>query len=151
MGQPIHRRREDVQIKEEWVLMPELMPYEISSEGRVRNSETKEMMPIISEGDRKIVSLPLIGIKYSVQDLLDIHFPEDLGVNLCQKPVVCLETGEVFYTQADAAKAIQVHQATLCNAMRNHLKCGGFTWDFRENVKGKLPLFDQVLIALANE
>lgn len=49
-------------------------------------------------------------------------------------PVVCVETGEVFGSQAEAAAAKGIETAgNISRSCRKGLKCGGFHWRFYEN------------------
>lgn len=46
-------------------------------------------------------------------------------------PVRCIETGEIFETQIEAAKAYNTSQGAIGNSARkNRPRAGGFTWEF---------------------
>ena len=51
-----------------------------------------------------------------------------------RKPVVCVETGEVFESISAAAKSIGKTYSTLSEARKMGKTCGGFHWAFYEEV-----------------
>lgn len=62
------------------------------------------------------------------------HMVYSLGKNpreWSRTPVKCIETGEVFGSQVEAAKACHTSQGAIGNSARkNRPKAGGFHWEF---------------------
>lgn len=48
----------------------------------------------------------------------------------CGKPVMCVETGEVFETASAASRAVGLRDGSVSEGIRRNEKRGGFTWRF---------------------
>ena len=57
------------------------------------------------------------------------HFLETIR-DACAKPIVCVETGEVFEMETDAAKTYGICRANISRAIKTGYKCGGFHWKY---------------------
>ena len=54
------------------------------------------------------------------------------------RPVVCVETGEVFPTVTEAAKAKNINAArNICRSCKNGGRCGGYHWRYHEDRKSE--------------
>lgn len=51
------------------------------------------------------------------------------------RKVICNETGQVFDTCRDACKWVNRSPSSLCNALKKHRTCGGYTWNYVESVE----------------
>eukprot|EP00808_Paulinella_micropora_P011776 g74039.t1 len=46
------------------------------------------------------------------------------------RPVVCVQTGEVFPSITKAAYAVQRHPAAIFQAIQHPCKCAGYNWKY---------------------
>ena len=50
------------------------------------------------------------------------------------RPVICIETGELFCSVSAAARAYGIHIGNLCSVCRGKLHtCGGYHWKYAED------------------
>lgn len=50
------------------------------------------------------------------------------------RPVLCVETGEVFDSLTDAAAAIDVNSGNIVSAIKRKGTCHGYHWEYAEKI-----------------
>lgn len=99
----------------------------MSDEAKKRMSE-KAKGRIVSEETRKKISRAGKGRKFSNETIIKLR-----NANRLKKKVLCVETGIVYDSMADASRATGAmvsHISTCCNKKAMCKTAGGFHWEF---------------------
>lgn len=100
-----------------------------SNIGKKRSAETRERIRKskigfkISEEARRKQSLAIKGRKFSDET------KEKIGRSN-GKTVICIETGQTFYSAVQAAAHFGLSKCAVWNAIKNGQKCNGFHWKY---------------------
>lgn len=65
-------------------------------------------------------------------------------IPMTKKSVVCYETGELFESVADAARAIGVHKRAISISIENHTASGGYHWYYETDERPTPDSFKRV-------
>ena len=65
-------------------------------------------------------------------------------IPMTKKSVVCCETGELFESVADAARAIGVHKRAISISIENHTASGGYHWYYETDERPTPDSFKRV-------
>lgn len=98
--------------------------------GHIVSDETREKMQASKSGDNHHFSGKHLSAEHKRK--LSEKF-KVLNAHL-RKPVVCVETGEVFESISAAAKSVGRTYSTLSEARKSGKTCGGYHWKYAEEV-----------------
>ena len=68
---------------------------------------------------------------------------------MTKKGVVCYETGELFESVADAARAIGVHKRAISISIENHTASGGYHWYYETDERPTPDSFKRIKVRKA--
>ena len=101
-----------------------------SAETRERVRKAKTGVKYSEEASRK-KSIALKGRKFSDET------KEKIGRSN-GKPVVCIETGEVFYSAVEASRQMGLSKCAVWYAVKNGQKSKGFHWKYLEDAENEI-------------
>ena len=70
-------------------------------------------------------------------------------IPMTKKGVVCYETGELFESVADAARAIGVHKRAISISIENHTASGGYHWYYETDERPTPDSFKRIKVRKA--
>ena len=106
----------------------------------------KKVNPLYTPRDFKVIDAvkDSRSLAKELQQALHPQVDADERISMTKRSVVCYETGELFESVADAARAIGVHKRAISISIENHTASGGYHWYYETDERPTPDSFKRV-------